>query len=178
MKKILTVFLAISIIPVLLLSATNNVYAEENMTDSEEPKFLAIQNAQSGSLSEINTTTYTLELNDISDKTILFSDRPDRIVTSVSTSDFIGNWTADEDSFVTDAPNAVLVVDEQEGIQDIAIIELFNPVYDIEKKTLRYDVTLDNSTSIELQNKFGQSSLVLDDEPAGITVVSSVYLGS
>ena len=39
-----------------------------------------MQHAQSGLLSEINATTYSLELNDVSDKTILFSDRHDRIV--------------------------------------------------------------------------------------------------
>ena len=45
---------------------------EDNVTNSEEPKFLAIQRAQSGSITEINTT-YTLELNDVSDKTIFLS---------------------------------------------------------------------------------------------------------
>jgi len=44
------------------------------------------------SISEINETAYSLELNDVSDKTILFSDRPDRIVKTTSTLDFIGNW--------------------------------------------------------------------------------------
>ena len=62
-----------------------------NITD-HVPKFFAIQHAQSGSISEINVTTYSLELNDVSEKTILFSDRPDRIVKSMSTSNFVGNW--------------------------------------------------------------------------------------
>lgn len=66
-------------------------------------------------MSEINAITYTLELRITSDKTILFSDRPDRIVLSVSTLDFIGNWSTGEDSFSKDVPNAVLVVDEVEG---------------------------------------------------------------
>ncbi|MFB5601168.1 MAG: hypothetical protein ACE5SW_13185 [Nitrososphaeraceae archaeon] len=40
---------------------------------------------------------------------------------------------------------------------------MFNPVYDIEKKTLKYEVTLDNSTSIDLATKvFGESTLVID----------------
>ena len=65
-------------------SSLDSVSAQENMTDSEEPKFFVIQHAQSGSISEINETTYTLELNDVSDNTILFSDRPDRIVKSES----------------------------------------------------------------------------------------------
>ena len=66
----------------------------------------------------------------------------------MSTFDFLDNWSAGEDSFAVDAPNAVLVIDEIKG-QDIEIIELFSPVSDSEKKILRYDKTLDNSISIE-----------------------------
>ena len=144
-------------------SMTTVVYGQEEENSTEHvPKFFAIQHAQSGSLSEINETAYSLELNDVSDKTILFSDRPDRIVTSVSTSDFIGNWSTGEDSFATDAPNTVLVVDEQEGKQDVAIIELFNPVYDYENKALKYEAIPDNATSIELPREFGQTIMVID----------------
>jgi hypothetical protein len=67
---------------------TANQTTSANTTDVE---FLTIQSAQSGSLAQINETAYTLELDNVSDSTILFSDRPDRIVTSVSTSDFVGN---------------------------------------------------------------------------------------
>ena len=49
------------------------------------------------------------------------------------------------------SPNAVLVVDEQQE-QDIAIVELFNLVYDVNKKALKYDIVPDNSTSAELSN--------------------------
>ena len=49
----------------------------------------------------------------ISNRTILFSDRPDRIVKTESTANFVGNWTIGKDSFTMDAPNVVLVVDEQ-----------------------------------------------------------------
>ena len=33
-------------------------------------------------------------------------------------------------------------------IENIVIVELYNPVYDIDKKILKYDVTSDNTTSI------------------------------
>ncbi|MGD1835151.1 MAG: hypothetical protein ACPKQO_05470 [Nitrososphaeraceae archaeon] len=55
-----------------------------------------------------------MELNDVSDKTILFSDKPDRIVISESTLDFIGNRSTGTNSFAVDTSNVVLVVDEQE----------------------------------------------------------------
>ena len=132
------------------------------MTESEEPKFFAIQHAQSGSITEINETVNSLELNDVSDKTILFSDRPDKIVKYTSTLNYMSNWTSGEDSFAVDPPNAVLVVDEQEEKQDIAIVELFKPVYDSNEKTLKYDVRPDNTTSINLQNEFGQITIVID----------------
>ncbi|MGD1836277.1 MAG: hypothetical protein ACPKQO_11220 [Nitrososphaeraceae archaeon] len=154
-----------SLFVVLLVFAIGSVgfvYAEENTANSKTPKFFTIQHAQSGSITEINETAYTLELNDVSDKTILFSDRPDRMVKSESTSDFVGNWSTGEDSFAVDAPNAVLVVDEQEGKQDMDIVELFNPRYDSNKKVLKYDVTSNNVASIELPSEFGQSTLVLD----------------
>ena len=136
--------------------------SKENQTNSDIPKFFAIQHAQSGSLSEINETAYSLELSDVSDKTILFSDRPDRIVTSVSTTNYIGNWTVGADSFEVDPPNVVVVVDEQEGSQDVTIVELFNPIYDSDKKALKYDVTPGNATSIELPSEFEKTTVVID----------------
>lgn len=47
--------------------------------------------------------------------------------------------------------------------QDDAIVELFNPAYDIDNKTLKYDVTSDNSTSIDFPSEFGQITLVIDE---------------
>jgi hypothetical protein len=142
--------------------------ARNNMTGV---KFLAIQTAQSGTLSQINATAYTLELRDISDNTILFSDRPDRIVISQSTSDFIGNWSQGEDSFAADPPNAVLVVDDddEEQRQELAVIELFSPEYDTATNTLKYDIIPENATAtsslMELPFQFVQSNLIIDDVP-------------
>ena len=162
MKNNLIPTIILSLLSVFVIGTlTTVVYAQENKTTTEEPKFFAIQHAQSGSISEINETAYSLELNDVSDKTILFSDRPDRIVKSMSTSDFIGNWSIGADSYKMDAPNAVLVIDDQEE-QDIVIVELFNPVYDSNNQTLKYEITPDNTTSIDLLNEFGQTTLVID----------------
>ncbi len=163
---IIAKYLLILLILIAVSSLTLTVYAQEgNNTVAEEPKFFAIQHAQSGTISKINDTTYTLDLNDVSDKTILFSDKPNRIVTPISTGNFIGNWSTGKDSFAVDTPNAVLVVHDLEG-QDTAIIELLNPVYDIEKKTLRYDATPDNATSIELPHDLRHSTLIIDSSHA------------
>ena len=159
----LTLVILLSTLSILIVTTSSNAtYAQENVTE-HVTKFFAIQHANSGSLSEINETAYSLKLNDVSDKTILFSDRPDRIVTSVSTFDFIENWSVVEDSFAADAPNAVIVVDDNEGQQNTAIIELFTPIYDVDNKALKYNVTPDNGTSVDLPSEFGQTTLVIDN---------------
>ncbi len=175
MKNYQTLVMFISTLSILVtgFSSTGTVHAQGNQTVSDEPKFLAIQHAQSGSISQINDTAYSLELNDVSDKTILFSDRPDRIVTSISTDNFIGNWSVGEDSFADDAPNAVLVVDDSE-VQNTTIIELFDPAYDVGKGTLRYDIIIENATSIDSLLQFAESTIVIDNyvDPAGCDVES------
>ncbi|MGD1834785.1 MAG: hypothetical protein ACPKQO_03595 [Nitrososphaeraceae archaeon] len=77
--------------------------------------------------------------------------RGGRIVKSVSTVDFIGNWSVGENSFAVNAPNAVLVIGETEGAQqDVTIIELFTAIYDSDKQTLKYYVPPDNIKSTDL----------------------------
>lgn len=141
------------------------VYAQqnENVTTSE-PRFMSIQTAQSGSISQINATAYTLELKDIANKTILFSERPDRLVTSINTSQFVDNWSSMEDSFAIDPPNAALVVIDTgtTSERDIALMELFNPEYNAANMTLIYDVRPDNATTIDLPDGFGQATIIID----------------
>jgi hypothetical protein len=145
-------------------SGTTSQTVDGNMTGA---KFLSIQSAQSGSISKINDTAHVLELNDVSDKTILFSDRPDRIVTTIDTNDFIDYWSVGDDSFSEDAPNAVLVVDSLQE-QDTSTIILFDPVYDENMNTLRYEITPDNATSIELPKDLGKSTLIIDAYPTAV----------
>ena len=155
----------LSLLPVLviliLLPSTLQAQENANATESNDPKFIAIQHADSGLISQINDTAYSLELNNVSHKTILFSDRPDRIVRSISTDNFVGNWSIGQDSFEEDAPNTVIVVHDIEG-QGSSIIELFNPVYNLDEKKLMYVITPHNTTSIELPRDLGQSTLVID----------------
>ena len=67
--------LAIAFGILVLIQSTNYVMAQGENGNVTGAKFLMIQGAQSGSVSEVNATTSTLQLNDVSDKTILFSDR-------------------------------------------------------------------------------------------------------
>ena len=134
--------------------------SSNNMTGAQ---FLFILNADSGSAIEVNDTTSILQLSNVSDKTISFSDRPNRIVTTSNTTDFIGNWSTGPDSFAVDPPNALLVLDNVLQRLDLSEIQLFNPEYDSEANTLKYDITTENATSINLPDKFGLTTLVIDE---------------
>ena len=158
--------LAITLGILVLVQTANYVIAQGgngngNVTGAT---FLFIQGAQSGSVSEVNATTSTLELNNVSDKTIFFSDRPDRIVGSANTTDFIGNWSIGENNFALDPPNAALILDD-EVQRHLAVIELFNPEYNQEANTLKFDITAVNATTtghVGIPSEFGQSSMVID----------------
>ena len=100
----------------------------------------------------------------MADKTILFFDRPNRIVATQSTQEFIGNWTAGQDSFQVDPPNAALVVLTDDQEDDVFEIELFNPVYDHDKKSLIYDfsILVSVTSPSDLPDNLGKSVLVID----------------
>lgn len=149
--------------------STGLVCAQEENTTSvgSDPVFIAIQHAQSGSIPEVNATAYMLELNDVSDKTTLFSERPNRIFTSINTSDFVNKWSAGPDSFIEDPPNAaLLLIDDVEG--DMVIVELLNPEYDTSTNTLRFEATSLDGTSIDMASEFGQAALVIDAFPTPV----------
>lgn len=146
-------------------NATMAGAASQTTTNGNTTEFLSIQTAQSGSISQINDTAYLLELDNVSDSTILFSDRPERIVETVSTSDFVGNWTTGPNSFSEDEPNDALIVkNAQTGDLETAVIESFTPVYDIATNSLTYTITAENAISIGLPEEFGQSILVADNK--------------
>jgi len=159
-------------------NATMTGATNQTTTNTTDVKFLSFQTAQSGSISQINETAYTLDLNNVSDKTILFSDRPNRIVETISTADFIGNWSTGPDSFAEDVPNdAFIVKDTQTGELETAVIESFDPVYDVNTKTLTYTIMTENGTSFGLPNDFGQTILVIDVTHGSETGSSALCAG-
>lgn len=162
MNKIFQLFMIITVIVPALMISTNVVYPQENGTNSEDSRFFALRHANSGSISEINETIFLLVLNDISNKTILFSDKPELIVTFVTTPEFIGNWTLGTKDPSVDTPGTFLFINELDGKQNEVITELFNPIYNSNKNTLTYYMIQDNTTSIDLPSKFGESTLVVD----------------
>lgn len=164
----LSLFLILGIISSLVLFSNNMIYGQqpENTISSDEPiKFLAIQHAQSGSISKVNATTNFLELQNVSNP-ILFSDRPDRIVKTENTQEFLDRWydagTDAKNSFFLVPPNAALVIDDQEKQEDVVVVELFEPAYDYDSNILVYNFKYLNNTISKLPSEFGQITLVID----------------
>jgi hypothetical protein len=155
----LSVFVGISLLMTVVFAQQG-----ELGTNIDSPQFLAIQHAQSGTIADINSTSYTLQLNDLADKTILFSDRPNRIVATETTQNFVGNWTSGKDSFQLDPPNAAIVALTDDQEDDVFVIELFNPIYDKDENAIRYDFSvLGNATSShDLPANLGKSVLIID----------------
>lgn len=129
--------------------------------------------------------TYVLTLNGTTAQTIYFSDRPDRVVGQVPMQQFL-----DALGFTpANPPNAALVAEhgEHSDHQEIVIIELLNPEYDIESGTLTYDakVLADYSDGGlahfaprqqdgDLSESFGAGSLFIDDCSNGMATCTIV----
>jgi len=100
---------------------------------------LAAWRAQAGSVVPSGTVgRYTLTLEQGLGHTIYFSDRPDRIVGSMPTPQFLSELGFSEGN----PPNAALVVETDEGQTEVAVLELFDPGYDEPTRTATYEVAV------------------------------------
>ena len=168
MKNNLSLVMLFSTLTILFaISTMISIYAQEENQTITEPQFLSLQHAQSGTISEINATFYKLELNQASDETIEFSERPDRIIKTISTEEFITQcWSSETpNNYQINPPNVDLIIhDDKLNTQMDFIIEIFNPVYDKDKNTLMYDFKLlSNSTTFDdLPKEIGKTTLFID----------------
>ncbi|MGD1838447.1 MAG: hypothetical protein ACPKPY_10375 [Nitrososphaeraceae archaeon] len=46
--------------------------------------------------------------------------------------------------------------------KDIAIIQLLNPIYGSDKKTLKYNIISDNATLINLPSEFVRTTMIME----------------
>ncbi len=142
--------------------------------------FLFVQTFEGGSLApkEGEEGTYVLKLHGGHGHTIAFSDRPDRIVVSVPTQEFLDGLGFTPDN----PPNAALVISPEPGETDIIVVELLNPQYDEAAQALTYDVkVLDSFESQQGMDfveeprpphadgeEFGAAELFIDDCPDSV----------
>ena len=145
-------------------------------TDQEhvESAMLFVQSFQGGAIAPMDgeADTYTVTLEHGLGQTIYFSDRPNRIVGSMPTPQFLDTLGFTPDN----PPNAALVIEVPSGETDIAVVELFNPVFDEAGPSVSYDVqdlelwgrTVDMEfrelpTDLgQLQSEFGTAHLFID----------------
>ncbi len=106
----------------------------------EKVEYLFVQSFRSGTVAPKagEDGTYTLTLAQGLGQTIAFSDRPDRIVGAAPTAQFLKGLGFPPDN----PPNAALIVEASPGSEEIAVVELFNPVYEEATHTATYDVTV------------------------------------
>jgi len=125
----------------------------EPATSSGEFEALFVQSAQATTSGDDAFT-----LHGLAPSTLMFSDRPERIVGHLSTAQFVDGWGHGENSFLVDPPNAVLsfLPASDESPEDV-VVTLTNPSLDGEDLTYNVSV-LDG----ELPDTTGPCSLFID----------------
>jgi hypothetical protein len=116
---------------------------------SDKTTFLFVQAFRSGTLTpkspaepEAGTPVagsdaqFQLHLADGMGQTIYFSDRPERIVGAVPTPAFLDGLGFSP----ADPPNAALVGETADGLQEVIVVELFDPRYDFATHSVTYDI--------------------------------------
>ncbi len=133
--------------------------------------FLFLQTSRGGSLADNGNGDYTLQLDGHHGGTIYFSDRPQRVFGVSPTDDFLAGLGFPAEN----PPNAALLVNAGD-VEDVAIVELFDPSYDENTGQLTYRVRIleaydetglehiaDQIDSSQLPTSFDQASLFIDD---------------
>ena len=89
--------------------------------EAEESMF--VQTAQG-----ITSDGTTLTLREVTPSTLYFSDRPQRIVGHMATTDFVDLWGEGDNSFEEDPPNAVLAfLEPGDQVPDDAVVVIKQP---------------------------------------------------
>lgn len=116
---------------------------------------LFVQTFQAGTVTpkEGDTGRYILTLDAGHGQTIFFSDRPDRVVGAVPTPQFLEGLGF----FPDNPPNAALVVETAPGETDIAVVELYSPLYDPITQGVTYEVEVLGNWQAELELDFAEA---------------------
>lgn len=111
--------------------AQNGGAAAESF-DAPDAEWMFVQSADA-----ITFDGKTLTLQNVAPRTIMFTDRPNRMAGNISTGRLVDDWAAGTNSFQADPPNASLstrVGDEEQ----VSVVELSNPR--LRGTSLSYDV--------------------------------------
>lgn len=169
-------FLAMAVLSVsygVLAEETEELQTDDNGTADEKPvTFMFVQNAQSGTLIPVEgvDNLYTLTLMGVSPQTLAFSDRPERVVVQAPMQKFLDGMCFGPEN----PPNAAIEILDADEEEDLAVVELFDPVYDAASQTLQYNVSILETPGLSyavfneradqsLPETFGPAALFIDD---------------
>jgi hypothetical protein len=100
--------------------------SEISIEELEAEQSMFVQTAQG-----ITRMDGTLTLNGVTASTLYFSDRPQRVVGHMATTDFVDLWGEGDNSFESDPPNAVLsFLDPGADVPQDAVIVIKAPQLD------------------------------------------------
>lgn len=126
-------------------------------TSSGAPQLMFVQSAEN---LKVDPAARTIRLVKVTQQTLYFSDRPQRIAGHITMADYLKEWTAKagKDNFGVDAPNATLSVYEP-GQPDntLVVVKITKPVVD--GADLVYDYSIINGT---MPANGGATSLFID----------------
>jgi hypothetical protein len=130
------------------------------------PELLFVQTFRAGAIAPKAGADghYTLALEGGSSQTIYFSERPDRIVGTTPTATIANRIGFPDD----DPPNAALVFEAAPGDVDVAVVELFSPVYDEKSGGITYEVA-------PLANWHAELGVGLQETPTDLANVASNF---
>lgn len=154
---------AAGLAPAAAQDATPPADATAAPSVGEKVAYLFLQSFRAGSIApkEGEEGKFTLTLESGLGQTIYFSDRPLRDVGATPTPDFLDNLGFPDDN----PPNAALLV-EEDGEVDLAVLELFNPRYDLPTRTATYDVVPLAAYERPTDASFSETSTDLSSMPA------------
>lgn len=152
--------------------------------DSGDPSYLFLLNAGNGTLEQKTDRNYKLTLSDVSDITVVFSDRPIRQAHIIHTADFAASFG---DLFGDDPPNAALnfMLDDAQTEADYAVFIIHNPKYDADAEIFTCDVEIiplddsmegvssDDVALLNLPTAFAHSTLFVDSTDVKVTYVNN-----
>ena len=102
----------------------------------DEFEALYVQSAQG-----VTSRNGEFTLHDLAPSTLMFSDRPERIVGHLTAAQFVEGWADGENSFLDDPPNAVLsFLEEGDQMPEDVVVTLTNPRLD--GASLTYSATV------------------------------------
>jgi hypothetical protein len=128
-----------------------------NVNDLEEISALFVQTAHGA-----ESIDGRMVLRSVTPSTLYFSDRPQRVVGHLTTSEFVGFWDEGDDSFAIDPPNAVLAfVAQGDSVPEDVVIEISDPI--LKGSDLSYAATVLEGT---LPEKADACTLFID--PVGM----------